>query len=189
MPTKRRSGPTTVHQLKISLQNSKPPIWRRVQVPSNITLGELHHVIQQAMGWYDCHLHQFTVGGIDYGEPAPEWEFEVENENRVRLEQVAPEPKNKLSYQYDFGDDWQHQILVEKVLPAEPDVTYPICLKGKRACPPEDCGGVWGYDDFLQAIQDPNHPEHETMLEWIGGDFDPEAFSVDEVNQRLRMTG
>jgi Plasmid pRiA4b ORF-3-like protein len=184
LTTKPSGG--SVYQLKITLKDSKPPIWRRVQVPADVTLAKLHQIIQAAMGWYDSHLHQFTVRGTSYGEPHPDYGFEMKNERSVKLNQVAPTEKSKLVYQYDFGDDWEHDIVVEKILPAEAGVRYPVCLTGKRACPPEDVGGVWGYEAMLEAINDPKHPEHDDMIEWLEEDFDPEAFDLEVVNRRLK---
>jgi hypothetical protein len=177
---------SAIYQLKITLRDSRPPIWRRVLVPGGFSLRKLHQVVQIAMGWTDSHLHQFTVGGIYYGEPHPDDEMEMSDERRFTLNQIAPREKSKFAYEYDFGDGWDHEILVEKIFPPEPGVKYPLCVQGKRACPPEDVGGVWGYDTFLQAIRDPDHEEHDSYLEWIGGEFDPEAFDLDEVNQELR---
>ncbi len=179
----------TIYQLKITLKDIRPPIWRRVQVPSSTTLSQLHLIIQAAMGWWNCHLHQFSIQGIDYGEPQPEYGLDLRDEKRVKLNQVVQQEKSKFLYLYDFGDSWEHSILVEKVLPREPEVSYPLCVKGKRACPPEDCGGPWGYAEFLEAIQDPEHPEHESFVEWIGGEFNSEACDLHEINQRLADLG
>jgi len=187
MPTAKEAQPGPIYQLKITLRGSKPPIWRRVQVPGEITLYKLHQIIQVAMGWMDEHLHQFTIGGINYGEPAPEWGMEVKSERRAHLHQVAPAEKARLTYEYDFGDSWYHEILVEKIVPPEPGVQYPTCVTGKRAGPPEDVGGVWGYEGFLEAIRDPRHPEHDEYLEWVGDEFDPEAFDCAEVNAALQQ--
>jgi hypothetical protein len=175
-----------IYQIKITLDYIKPPIWRRVQVPSTMTLAKLHSVIQAVMGWFDYHLHQFEIDGEYYGVPHPDDFEEVLDERKVRLDQIVAGEGTKFRYQYDFGDDWQHTLLVEKIVPPDSGVTYPICLKGKRACPPEDVGGPWGYAEFLEAIADPNHPEHEDMLEWSGGDFDPEAFDLADANAELR---
>jgi hypothetical protein len=175
-----------IYQLKVTIMDSKPPIWRRIQVPGDITLSKLHLIIQEAMGWTNSHLHQFIIDGKYYGEPHPDYDFEMANERRYKLSQVAKGEKSKFRYEYDFGDNWQHQILVEKVLPPEPGVLYPRCVTGKRHCPPEDCGGIWGYAAFLEAIQNPEHSEHRETLEWVGGEFDPEAFDLEEVNQLLR---
>ena len=189
MTTAKRAPaqPATIHQLKMTLSRIRPPIWRRIQVPSDITLVRLHQVIQVTMGWIDYHLHQFEVGGLVYGDLSLNddgW-FDVLNERTARLARVAPSAKSRLRYQYDFGDDWEHVILVEAVLPPAPGVRYPICLKGKRACPPEDCGGPWGYANLLEAIADPAHPEHSDLLGWLGKPFDPEAFDLEAINQRL----
>lgn len=177
---------SNIYQMKVTLMDSKPPIWRRIQVPSDISLSKLHQILQAIMGWTDSHLHQFVAGDKIYGVPDPDYGFEVINERRVKLSQVAKGEKTKFRYEYDFGDNWQHQLLVEKVLPAESGVHYPRCLTGKRACPPEDCGGVYGYSTFLEAIQDPGHPEHQDMLEWVGGEFDPEQFDLEEINRALK---
>ncbi|MBE9076009.1 plasmid pRiA4b ORF-3 family protein [Romeria aff. gracilis LEGE 07310] len=185
MPPAKKAT-STVYQLKITLSGARPPIWRRVQVASDITLGKLHKIIQRAMGWYECHMHEFDIFGEAYGEPMPEYDLDIRSERNVRLNQVVTGEKFKFSYIYDMGDGWDHKILVEKVLPADPEVRYPICIKGKRACPPEDCGGIWGYAEFLEAIQTPDHPEHESMLEWVDGEFDPEHFDLEETNQQLK---
>ena len=176
-----------VYQMKVKLEDISPPIWRRIQVTNNITLGKLHRILQIIMGWSDYHLHEFIIDGVSYGVPDKDGIFEGKNERNVRLSQVVSEEKIKFVYIYDFGDYWQHKILIEKILPLEPDMQYPICIKGKRTCPPEDCGGAGGYDDFLETIQDPEHPEHDETLEWAGGSFDPEAFDIDEINRELKQ--
>jgi hypothetical protein len=186
MPPTKKSTSDTVYQLKVTLIDSKPPIWRRVQVPSDISMAQLHAILQIVMGWTDSHLHQFVVGGQNIGIPDPDFGMEVRNERTVKLSQCVRGEKSKFMYEYDFGDSWQHQILIEKILTAEPGARYPICLAGKRACPPEDCGGVWGYDTLLETIRDPNNPEHDDMIEWLGGDFDPEAFDLEEINRELK---
>jgi hypothetical protein len=182
--------PAQVYQLKIDLKDIKPPIWRRVQT-KDCTLAKLHDLIQTCMGWDDYHLHEFEIRGERYGDPR-QWEgdfgdgTEVGKEGKVRLSQLADQGIKKISYTYDMGDNWEHVVQIEKVLAAEPGVRYPRCIAGERACPPEDCGGPWGYGDFLEAILDPKHEQHEELLEWAGGEFDPEAFDVEEVNARLR---
>jgi hypothetical protein len=182
-----RKGPdaSPVYQLKVTLQHSKPPIWRRLQVRASMTLPRLHDTIQVAMGWTDSHLHQFSIGGVEYGQPDPDYGDDMRSEQRIKLGQVITTEKERFVYEYDFGDSWTHLILLEKILPPDPAVHYPRCLAGKRACPPEDVGGVWGYAEFLEAIGKSDHPEHDAMLEWSGGAFDPEAFSLDEVNEAL----
>jgi hypothetical protein len=182
-------GPTSAHQLKITLTGIRPPIWRRLQVSSSINLRRLHDVIQEAMGWTQSHLYQFQVGDVEYGEPDEEFGMPIRRAKATPLRKIAPEPGAVFLYEYDFGDSWQHRIEVEKVLPPEPGVRYPRCLAGKRACPPEDVGGIYGYEEFRQAIRDPKHPEHEAMLEWVGGAFDPEAFDLRGVNERLAHLG
>jgi hypothetical protein len=178
------NGP--IYQLKITLRGSKPPIWRRVLVPGKFSLDKLHDVIQSAMGWTDSHLHQFNINGRFFGAPSPDDWDEVVKESSYSLEKVAPEEKCKFVYEYDFGDSWEHTIVVEKILPFEPGKVYPVCVKGNRACPPEDVGGVWGYVEFLDAINDPEHEEHDSYLEWVGDDFDPEEFNLDIINLELK---
>jgi len=185
MPTPKTTS-KDIYQIKVTLLGSKPPIWRRVQVPADVSLLTLHNIVQNAMGWENGHLHQFIIGGTYYGDEMLLDEGDVEDEAKFKLNKVVKRPKEKFIYEYDFGDGWEHQLEVEKILPAEPDVRYPRCVAGKRACPPEDCGGVWGYASLLEAIGDPDHPEHEDMSEWVGDDFDPEKFDLDGVNKILR---
>jgi len=179
----------SIYQLKVTLNGSKPPIWRRILVPSNINLASFHVVLQIVMGWSDSHLHQFISGSTMYGIPDDEsggdFGFEINNENEYNLSQLLRKEKDSLIYEYDFGDGWEHKIILEKVLPHDTSLDVPRCIKGKRACPPEDCGGIWGYQDLIEIINDTSHPEHEEMLEWLGGDFDPEYFDVNETNEIL----
>jgi hypothetical protein len=186
MPRAKYPSHLSLYQLKVTLRDSKPPIWRRIQVTSAIRLSTLHRVLQVVMGWEGAHLHQFLAHGMYYGTPHPDFGFEVKNEKNVSLQQVVSGVKDKLIYEYDFGDSWEHELRVEKMLSLEAGKRYPICLTGKRACPPEDCGGIWGYARFLEAIRDPEHPEHDEMVEWVGGDFDPDAFDLDEINTELQ---
>lgn len=176
----------SIHQLKITLTGVRPPIWRRVQVPSDTSLGELHDVFQTAMGWFDGHLHQFEAGGVRYGEPSPEDWIPVRDERRMALGRIAPRVGAAFTYEYDFGDSWTHRVVVEKVIAPDEGGGYPRCLGGRRACPPEDCGGVWGYQELLVALADPDHPEHDQYLDWLGGPFDPEAFDLHVVNAMLQ---
>jgi len=186
--TRRRTMPSKaqIYQIKVTLNESKPPIWRRIMVAGDATLEKLHYVLQVAMGWTNSHLHQFIVGQTVFGQPHPDYGLEMRDERRVKLGQIAPGEGFTFRYEYDFGDSWLHNLLVEKVLEPEPGQQYPVCVKGERACPPEDVGGVWGYEGFLEAIGDPDHPEHEDYLEWIGGEFDAEEFDLDAVNEALR---
>lgn len=182
-----RSAGAPVYQLKVTLAESDPPIWRRFQVAGDISLAKLHQVLQIVMGWENSHLHQFIVDGTAYGEPDPALgELELRDERKARLYQVVPTVESGFIYEYDFGDSWQHEIQVEQIAPVEPGTRYPVCLAGERACPPEDCGGIWGYANLLEAIEDPDHPEHEDLMDWLGGDFDPEVFDQEEINNRLK---
>lgn len=191
MPTKKIAIPQEIYQLKVPLLDTRPPIWRRLLVPASLTLEQLHDVLQVAMGWDDSHLHDFRIGQKRFGKPDPNDRLmglpAVANERTMHLFTVLGKVGAKAVYTYDLGDSWEHAIVVEKVLPLEPGVPYPICVGGKLQGPPEDCGGIPGYYNLLEAIRDPAHDEHEEMLDWIGGDFDPEAFSVDDVNQRLTL--
>ena len=183
---KRQAAPAWL-QLKIELAWIKPVIWRRIIVPETMTLGKLHDAIQAAMGWCDCHLHEFEIAGERYGIPDPDfdWGVPVRSERRVRLVTALSGSKT-FRYTYDFGDGWEHRIKVEKVLPPDPALGTPLCLAGANACPPEDVGGSPGYLDFVDAVSDPNHPEHDEMLDWCGGSFDPTAFDAQPVNAFLR---
>ncbi len=186
MPPRSTNKSEQVYQLKITLRNSQPPIWRRVLVPGKFSLYQLHEVIQIAMGWMGGHLHQFHIDGDYYGIPHPDdWESVIDERHHA-LSKIAQEEKRRFVYEYDFGDSWEHEILVEKILPPEPGVKYPICIKGKRACPPEDVGGAWGYEEFLEAIHNPDHEEHDMYTEWLGEDFDPEEFDLEMTNRVLQ---
>lgn len=180
-----------IYQIKVTLKDTHPPIWRRIQTASNTTLLKLHDILQIVMGWDDYHLHMFTIDGLIYGDPADDefGDFGTEDESRFRLNQVISREGQQFTYEYDFGDSWDHLLLVEKILPPQEGVRYPICTKGKRSCPPEDVGGVWGYENFLNAIRNPDHEEHEEYLTWIGGKFEPEDFDLENVNDQLRSMG
>lgn len=180
--------PVEIYQIKVTLRGSQPPIWRRIQVRSDTTLAKFHRILQRVMDWEDAHLHQFVIRGQYYGIPdQDEGEpHKTRDERKYKLGDVVPAEGSQFAYTYDFGDYWQHMLVIEKTLPPQEGARYPVCLAGTRACPPEDMGGISGYENFLQAINSPDHPEHDEYREWIGGDFDPEAFNVDEVNQRLR---
>ena len=171
--------------LKITLRGIRPPVWRRVRVASDMTLRMLHQVIQAAMGWEDAHLHEFEVGGRRYGEPSDDVWPGMErtlSENGVRLGTLVDQGVTRFQYVYDFGDDWEHAVVIEKVGPLDPDQQYPALITGKRACPPEDCGGVPGYYGLLEVLADPNDEEHAELTELVGDDFDPERFDADTIN-------
>ena len=179
-----------VYQFKLVLLGVEPPIWRRIQVPETYSFWDLHVALQDAMGWLDYHLHVFRVAGLDKGkvkqigipnddafedeEPTlPGWEIPI---TRHFLR-----PGTTVPYEYDFGDGWEHELTLEAILPQQAGQKYPLCVDGARACPPEDCGGVYGYENVLTVIQDPTHEEHESMLEWLGGRFDPDSFDPKRV--------
>lgn len=177
-----------VYQFKITLKDVSPSIWRRIQVPETYTFWDLHVAIQDAMGWTDTHLHEFLMtdpsSGVEVRIGLPDEEFDIVDLPGWEL-RIARyfSPENRVAeYTYDFGDDWEHVIELEQIIPRQEGVDYPVCLAGERACPPEDCGGVWGYAEFLEAISDPSHEQHDEMLEWVGGEFDPDAFDAAEVS-------
>ena len=190
----------TALQFKITLKGTKPPVWRRIQVPGDYSFWDLHVAIQDSMGWLDYHLHEFEVFNprkrrIEYiGIPDDESLFAKETLPGwdIPVARLLSSSNLRASYLYDFGDGWEHTIVLEKVRPREDGVEYPRSLAGRRNSPPEDCGGTWGYREFLEAISDPDHEEHATMLEWIGGSFDPDDFSprdvvFDDPRERLRV--
>jgi len=164
-----------IFQLRIAVADVAPPVWRRVLVPGGYTLDRLHRVLQYALGWRDRHLHVFEIEGVQYGVPDPDELLDVRDELDARVDAVLAKG-SRLRYTYDFGDWWEHQVLVEDVVPAVPDERYPLVEAGERACPPEGCGGPRGYTELLAALGDPAHPEHGRMREWLGGPFDPEVF-------------
>lgn len=187
-----------IYQFKITLKGIKPLIWRRIQVPETYSFWDLHMAVQDSMGWTDSHLHNFEIKNPktrrkeEIGIPdddfmdviiLPGWEKKIADYFSLQ--------NHKAKYVYDYGDDWEHDMNMERILPRDPKVRYPVCIAGERACPPEDCGGSSGYEDFLEAIMDPSHDNYERMLEWIGGDFDPEEFSIadivfDDPQERLK---
>ena len=176
-----------LYQLKVVLREIQPPIWRRIQVWEDATLAHLHRILQIVLGWEDCHLHEFVIGRRVYSVPDPEddlYERKVIDERRVRLREVVPPVGTAFEYLYDFGDSWRHDLLLEAILLPEPGALYPRCIAGGRHAPPEDVGGSSGYEDYLEAMADPEHEEHENMLQWRGP-FDPELFSLAAVNPQL----
>jgi hypothetical protein len=188
----KKSKPThCIYQFKITLLGAKPPIWRRIQV-QDCTLDKLHEQIQTAMGWTNSHLHQFDIKGKRYGDPEllddGFEDFECVDSTKTLLSALLPKTGKRFAfkYEYDFGDGWEHEVFFEGSPPLDPKAKYPLCLEGERACPPEDCGGVWGYGDFLEAIRNPKHEEHENMLEWIGGRFDSEDFDAAAATKEMK---
>jgi hypothetical protein len=178
---------STIFQIKMNLKGIDPAIWRRIHTP-DCTLEELHEIIQVTMGWESEHPYRFTIGGADYADLAMASDEEVEDACGTRLSAVLPTENRRprFSYEYDFGDEWIHRLIVEERLPSKEGVKYPICVGGQRACPPEDCGGPWAYADFVEAVGNPDHRRHDELLEWVGGDFDPERFDQEAVNTELR---
>lgn len=173
-----------VYQFKITLKNSKPPIWRRIQVPESYSFWDLHTAIQDAMGWEDCHLHEFIFpyfrapDSVIIGLPEGN---EYLHGSKIKINKYFKQEKDKADYWYDFGDDWFHLVVLEKILPKDPKQEYPVCLAGKMACPPEDCGGIGGFYALLEVLNDPKHPDYEDTLDWIGEGFDPNEFDPREV--------
>ncbi len=179
-----------VYQFKITLEGTNPPIWRRIQRPGNYSFWDLHVAIQDAMDWWDCHLHEFVLPNpatsrtVLIGLPddeseqgratLPGWE--------VKVAAYLSEGNTSCCYTYDFGDDWEHGIVLEKVLPRKKGMEYPVCIAGKRACPPEDVGGTFGYEEFLETISDPANERYEELMTWAGEDFDPERFDPKEIS-------
>lgn len=174
-----------VFQLRVTLEDVWPPVWRRLVVPGGYTLDRLHRAIQLAFGWQGYHLHSFEVDGVQYGPPDSDGELDLRDELDFRLDAVAGKD-SRFSYTYDFGDWWEHQVEVEAVSPAEPGERYPVCVDGERAGPPEDVGGAYGYANLLAALADPGHPDHESMRDWVGTRFDPAAFDADRLTTLLR---
>jgi len=181
------SASERVYQFKITLLESEPPVWRRVQV-KNCTLDKLHEHIQTEMGWTNSHLHQFEINGERYGDPElvddGVGDFDCVDSIVTKISEIVPKDGKRFlfTYEYDFGDDWQHEVLFEGCLRAEKGIRYPICVEGERSCPPEDVGGLSGYSEFLEAIADPKHEQHNDFVEW-GGDFDTEKFDTEKATK------
>jgi hypothetical protein len=175
--------------LNVTLLDTQPPIWRRVFIPTSIRLDRLHDVIQAAMGWQDYHLHVFTKDTDRYGVPDGDFELGHRDERAITLSTLLSKEGDSMHYEYDFGDGWEHGITLDELLTATPDGRYPLCVAGERACPPEDCGGTGGYEQLIETLADPEHPEHEHMREWVGlpegVSFDPARFDLAEANARL----
>jgi hypothetical protein len=174
-----------IFQLRITLADVTPSVWRRVLVPGGYTLDRVHRVFQHAFGWQDCHLHSFDIDGIQYGQPDPDGGLPLRDELDIRLDAVTAKG-GRFVYTYDFGDWWEHDVTVEDVFGADPDERYPRCTGGERACPPEDVGGPAGYRNLLAALADPRHPEHVPMRSWLDRDFDPHTFDPDRATTLIR---
>jgi hypothetical protein len=186
MPVPRVTAKTKIFELEIVLEEVEPPVQRRVQVPGEVSLAVLHEVVQSATGWTNSHLHEFAVDGRRYGIVDPDWDGQdVTDEAKVKLFRLVREG-DWFGYLYDFGDNWAHRLTVEKIVAPEPGVRYPRCVSGQGACPPEDVGGPWGYEEFQAVLADPSHPEHGERLEWMGGPFDPHRFDLAEADRALQ---
>ena len=188
-PSRRQSISTL--QLKIDLLDIDPPIWRRILVPASFALPALHRVFQEVMGWEDSHLHAFEIKNRHYVMPGVDEFGDFPDdliEDGVKIAELL-DVGDSFVYEYDYGDNWQHLVVLEAVSSAGPALVRAVCLGGERACPPEDVGGISGYAYFLDAVGDPAHEEHDEYLVWVGGSFDPEAFNVAEVNARLQRLG
>ena len=190
---KKQTAPAPIYQLKVALQGAKPPIWRRIQVPGNITLEELHSIIQICMEWDDQHLHQFLIDRTCYSLPDGDdlWQASrPKNEAKFTLHALEKKIQPRFQYIYDFGDDWMHQISVEKILPPEEGKAYPVLITGRRACPPEDIGGIFQYNHILEVLSDPEGEEYEEVTSWLDMDFfDPAGFDkedIAEINETLK---
>ena len=173
-----------IFQLRVTLKEIEPPIWRTILVSDGITLHKFHKILQIVMGWESYHLYQFSIADSQYGIPNPDYAPEFRDTRKIKLKQVISK-KMRFVYVYDFGDNWEHEILVEQILRAKLSNFDALCLGGKRSCPPEDVGGTWGYEDFLKAFYDPSREEHEHMVAWAGEKFDPEHFDLEAVNEKL----
>lgn len=177
-----------IYQLKVSLKNSKPEIWRRILVESNTKLPDLHNILQITMGWTNSHLHQFIKDKIFYAKKMQDDEFWDDYNNvdygEIVVSSLLKNEKDVMIYEYDFGDGWEHEILLEKLLPFDEEQSLPVCIMGEMSCPPEDCGGLWGYEEMLEILKDPEHPEYQDYIDWLDMEyFDPTEFSTDEVNE------
>ncbi|MFH1662068.1 MAG: plasmid pRiA4b ORF-3 family protein [Candidatus Falkowbacteria bacterium] len=194
----KKNNQRNVYQFKILLKDVRPPVWRRIQVPENYTFWDLHVAIQDSMGWSDCHLHEFNTVNIkpskikrigipdnedDCCDVLPGWEEKIK-------EWFSLDENKAMNYTYDFGDNWDHRVELEKIIPESKDIKYPVCIKGKRACPLEDCGGAYGYENMQEILKNPNHEEYDEMNEWVGGELDTEEFNLEDIefdNPRKRL--
>lgn len=179
-----------IFQIQIALKGFRPKIWRRILVPENVLLPDFHKIIQTTMGWTNSHLHHFVKGRSYYVHKTEDDVFVGNNSDidyaKIKISDLLSFEKDKIIYEYDFGDDWEHDIVLEKILPYDNKLVYPICVKGKMNCPIEDCGGVLGYAYMLEVIKDPEHEDYEELRDWLGEEFDPEFFDIDTVNELLK---
>ena len=174
-----------IYQIKLTLKYSKPPIWRRIEISSETKLEELHKIIQTTMGWMNGHLHHFMVGNEFYNPPS-EWDDFGINYTGMKIKDFLFIKGEKINYEYDFGDSWIHELKLEKIKEKEQEIKYPRCIKGKRACPPEDCGGIWGYMELESIMKDKKHEQYEEMEEWLGGELDTEKFELERINEKFK---
>ncbi len=182
-PTLAKHSAADVVSLKVTLRGVQPPVWRRLLMSGTMTLSDLHQAIQAAMGWRDCHIHAFDIDGQPYGDRRTT--DDIADESRLTLNGLLKSGIARFGYAYDFGDTWEHAVAIEKTQPAVSGSSYPVCVAGKRNCPPEDCGGSWGYQHLMAVLADPEHPERSEQLEWIGEEFDPDAFAIETANTML----
>lgn len=184
-------------EIDITLKGSKPKIWRRILIPGEMSFADLHYAIQIAMGWVGYHSHQFVVGrndrfiSIPFDDDLVDMDEmdDMEDGHKIKIKSLLNAPKDKVIYEYDFGDDWEHLVEVKKVHDAEPGKTYPQAIGGAMACPPEDCGGIWGYKDMLEKLQEKGTAEYEELVEWLGSDFDPKVLDLEKINMRFLSFG
>ncbi len=181
----------STYQVQIALRKSKPKIWRRILVSPDLRLSDLHKIIQTTMGWTNTHLHQFRKQQTFYTRKTDQDGFWDDPDNvdysRIKISDLLKKEKDKIIYDYDFGDGWEHDIVLEKIIANGQNKITPTCLTGKNNCPPEDCGGIWGYADMLEILKHPDHAEYKEYTEWLGEEFDPKYFDKDEINDLLKL--
>ena len=186
MAAQDSDSPPRIYQIKVSLVGISPLIWRRLLVLDTTSIAELHYILQIAMGWEDYHLHRFQIYAKDYGISQMGGMGFSDNPWTVRLADFGFRVRDRFTYEYDFGDNWEHDLRIEAILDPDPKKTYPICIDGKRACPPEDCGGAWQYMHILHVLKSRWHPDRREIREWIGKSFDPAVFTRRRINAELR---